>query len=303
MTNPRTPPEIRKQIEDLALQTYFRSTTSQYLATDLGRFLLGQHVWERYEQARYNLAPWVDRAAGLAGRRLVEIGCGTGSSTAGFASLAARVDGYEISQVSVAMAQGRLQVLGIGNAAVHQIDAESLMRAACERHRGAVDGFLLFAVLEHMTIPERILALRMAWAELPPGGLLIVIETPNRLTYTDLHTAQMPFFHMLPLELAVQYYQHSKRPDFTASLDAVPAASRELALARWGNGVSFHEFDVALGAGVDGCIVADGFEPEVKWLQPPRLDDELLLRYFEAHPVGRHRAFTRNHLNFVLRKP
>jgi S-adenosylmethionine-dependent methyltransferase len=303
MTSWRTPPDIRKRIEDLGHDTYFRRMSASFLASDSGKVIVDQHVWERYELARNQLAPWVERTAGLAGRRIVEIGCGTGSSTAAFAGFAARVDGYEIDAPSVVMAQGRCAVLGVANATAHLIDGPGLMKAACERHRGAVDAFLLYAVLEHMTIPERIAALRTTWAELPPGGLLIVIETPNRLTYTDLHTAKMPFFHMLPIDLAVLYYEHSPRAGFADSLNAVAKADRELALVRWGNSVSFHEFDVALGEGVDSWIVADGFEPEVTRVYPPRLDDELLLNYFVAHPVKRHRAFTRNHLNFVLRKP
>jgi SAM-dependent methyltransferase len=285
------------------MRVYCHWIPAELRTTEVGQSLIGQHVWQRYEQALYDLAPWVHRAGNLTGRRVVEIGSGTGSSAAGFASRVARIDGYEIDSGSVALARARLEILGIQNAEVHLVEAKSLMATACERHRGKVDAFLLYAVLEHMTIDERIQCLRSAWSGLPSGGLLIVIETPNRLTYTDLHTAQMPFFHMLPGELAAMYYEHSPRRDFVQTLAEVPPHERPMALTRWGNGVSYHEFDVAIGPGVDSFIVADGFEEEVTRIYPLRLDDELLLRYFESHPVGRHRAFTRNHLNFVMRKP
>jgi S-adenosylmethionine-dependent methyltransferase len=303
MPEPRTPLEQRRKIEEVAMQVYCNWIPPELRATDRGQFMIGQHVWQRYEQALYDLAPWVHRAGDLTGRRVVEIGSGTGSSTAGFASRVARIDGYEITGGSVALARARLDILGIHNAEVHLVEAQSLMATVCERHRGKVDAFLLYAVLEHMTIEERIQCLRSAWSELPSGGLLIVIETPNRLTYTDLHTAQMPFFHMLPGKLAALYYEYSPRSDFVKTLAEVPPNERPMALVRWGNGVSFHEFDVAIGPGVDSFIVADGFEDEVTRIYPIRIDDELLLRYFEAQQVGRHRAFTRNHLNFVLRKP
>jgi SAM-dependent methyltransferase len=294
---------LRQRIEKAAMQVYCTWIPPEMRDTERGRWMIGEHVWLRYEQARYDLAPWAHRAGNLSGRRVVEIGSGTGSSTAGFAPFVDRIDGYEIDSGSVGLARARLEILEVRNAAVHLVPAPEIMATACERHRGKVDAFLLFAVLEHMTIAERIQCLRACWAELPAGGLLIICETPNRLTWTDLHTAQMPFFHMLPSDLALLYYPQSPRSDFVKVLGDVPVEDRAMSLVRWGNGVSYHEFDVALGSGVDDCIVADGFEEEVTRVCPIRLDDQLLLRYFEEHPVGRNRAFTRNFLYFVLRKP
>lgn len=300
---PSLPAAVLERLREVLRTTYFRWIPADVLATDDGRFIFEQHVWQRYEQARRRLGPWVDRAVGLRGRRVVEIGCGTGSSTAGFAPMVGRIDGYEIDQLSVDAALGRFQALGIGNATATRVDAQVLITTALERHAGQVDGILLYAVLEHMTVAERIDALRRTWAALPAGGFLVVIETPNRLTWTDLHTSHMPFFNQLPIELVEQYYRHSPRRDFVAAIDKEEPANRQMALVRWGTGVSYHEFDVALGPGVDGWIRADGFESEVTSVYPIRIDDELLLRYFEATKVGRHRAFTRNHLNFVLQKP
>lgn len=297
------PEAVLGRLRELLRTTYFRWIPAEALTSDDGRFIVEQHVWQRYEQARSLLGPWVDRAVGLRGRRVVEIGCGTGSSTAGFAPLVGRIDGYEIDQLSVDAARGRFQVLGIENATATRVDAPTLITTALERHAGQVDGVLLYAVLEHMTVGERIDTLRRTWAAIPAGGFLVVIETPNRLTWTDLHTSHLPFFHQLPIELAEHYYRHSPRRDFVTAVDKEAPADRPMALMRWGTGVSYHEFDVALGAGVDGWIRADGFEAEVTAVYPVRVDDELLLRYFETAKVGRHRAFTRNHLNFVLQKP
>jgi SAM-dependent methyltransferase len=302
-TTPRTSPEALAKIKEAAMQTYFAQVPRAVMASDYGAFILNQHVWQRYEQAYYSLAPWVNRAAGLAGRRLVEVGSGTGSSTAGFAPFVRRIDAYEIDAVSTDMAERRLKILQIGNASAHLIAGDQMVQTICERHRGQVDGFLLFAVLEHMTISERIHALTTAWRELPSGGIIVVIETPNRLTYTDLHTAHMPFFHMLPPQLAAQYYRFSARTDFVDAVSQAAPADREMVLQRWGNGVSFHEFDLAIGQGVDSCIRADGYEQEVVEIYPVRLDDDLLLRYFESGAVKRHRAWARNHLNMVFVKP
>ena len=57
-------------------------------------------------------------------------------------------------------------------------------------------------------------SLRLAREVVKPDGAIVVCETPNRLIYFDHHTAQMPFFHLLPDELALDYYPRSRRPDF-----------------------------------------------------------------------------------------
>ena len=52
----------------------------------------------------------------------------------------------------------------IENATVHYRPQDGLEYAIRERHRGSVDAFLLYAVLEHMTVYERLLVLRMPLA-------------------------------------------------------------------------------------------------------------------------------------------
>ena len=59
----------------------------------------------------------------------------------------------------------------------------------------------------------------------------------------------------------------------------------------------------ARSSAVDPCIVAGGFEPEVTRIYGMRLEDELSMAFFERSGLQRHRAFTRNHPNFILRKP
>ena len=299
---PSFSPELVEKLEELVKRTVYGDKPESFFATEDGRFLLDQHVWERYEQARQLVAPWAERTGGLSGRHIVEVGCGSASSTAAFARYAKRVDGYEISQDSVDLGRERLAAVGVENANLHCVSAEGLVSEIEERSSGA-DAILFYAVLEHMTIRERIDALEMAQRMLPPGGLLIVIETPNRLTYTDMHTSHLPFFQMLPLELAASYYDRSKRDIFVESLRGQEDAVRELVIQRWGTGVSFHEFEVVFGDNFSERIVADGFEDEMVWLYPFELEDRLLARYFEEKALPQHRAFTRNHLNFIAKQP
>ena len=70
---------------------------------------LDRHSFQRHDAAVTYVVPWVNQAIPLAGKEIVEIGCGTGSSTAAFAPYSGRVYGYDISDSSIAAAEVRLR--------------------------------------------------------------------------------------------------------------------------------------------------------------------------------------------------
>ena len=106
---------------------------------------------------------------------------------------------------------------------------------------------IFWASLEHMTVPERLIAIREAWSLLAAGSNLVVIETPNRLWPYDSHTAFLPFFNWLPDELAFDYVQNSARDGLADTY--VDPERQMLEFQRLGRGVSYHEFELALGKG------------------------------------------------------
>lgn len=110
---------------------------------------------------------------------------------------------------------------------LHGLDS---ILAAVAARQGEIDVFLLYAVLEHLTVSERLAVMRLARELVKPGGAIVVCETPNRLIYFDHHTAQMPFFHLLPDELALACYQRSEREDFRAAIDTAAEQGPEAAL-------------------------------------------------------------------------
>ena len=107
------------------------------------------------------------------------------------------------------------------------------------------DFIIYYAVLEHMTIKERLSSLKQAWDILPEGSFLSVIETPNRLWYYDSHTAAMPFYDWLPDELAFYYSKFSERKSFNDSYRELNDDNM-INFLRWGRGASFHEFELAI---------------------------------------------------------
>jgi S-adenosylmethionine-dependent methyltransferase len=111
---------------------------------------------------------------------------------------------------------------------------------------GRFDFIIFFAALEHMSIAERLAALRDTWQLLPVGGMLVVVETPNRIWFYDGHTALLPFFHWLPDELAFQYARFSPRENFRERFTDYSDPELREQFVRAGRGMSFHEFDLAI---------------------------------------------------------
>lgn len=105
---------------------------------------------------------------------------------------------------------------------------------------------IFWATVEHLMFRERIAGLRQARDLLPPSGLLTLVETPNRLWPYDSHTSRLPYFSWLPDDLAFAYASRSPRETFGGDVYRDHDAQLDDFLRR-GRGVSFHEFDIAIG--------------------------------------------------------
>lgn len=202
---------------------------------------LQTHLHGALERDRRTVIPWFDSARPLGNLRILELGCGTGSSTVALAEQGARVTAIDLDEGSLQVARDRC--------AIYNLEVEFLRLSATdiEARFGAnsFDFIVFSASLEHMTGTERIAALKAAWNVLPRGGILAVVDTPNRLWYFDEHTSMLPFFHWLPNDLAFQYSRYSPRENFAGQYDEYNS-STETEFLRRGRGVSFHEFDIAL---------------------------------------------------------
>ena len=203
----------------------------------------------RLRRDRLNIIPWLDGTRTLDETRILEVGCGDGYSTIALAEQGAAVLGLDVN--SVDGAAHRCEALGL--------QADFVVANAKDLNvvvDAPLDWVIFWASLEHMTIPERLAAITAAWTVLGDGGLLTVIETPNRLWFDDSHTSLMPYFNWLPDELAFRYSQHSPRGGFNDRYRHLDDESL-LAFLRRGRGVSFHEFDLAIGGAnldVVGCM-------------------------------------------------
>lgn len=211
--------------------------------------------------------PWMERVRPLRDATVLEYGCGPGSVTRALAPHANRYIGIDINEESVGIAR-RMTDPGIATFHVHP--PEEIVDAL-RSYAGTVDIVLLYAVIEHLTIPERLEVLAAARDVARPHGVVVVVELPNRLVPFDQHSSFEPFISQLPDDLALDYLDDARRPELreqvlTARDRSLPAAEDHgglMALRRFGRGGSFHEFEVAWGGRIDGHVVATNWEPQV----------------------------------------
>lgn len=276
---------------EASLKRHYFNDDQDWFAHPEGAYDLQDHLSGRMNRAREQIVPWVSEQVALAGKRVLEIGCGTGSSTVAFVEQKALVTAYDLDEKSVVVARDRL--------AAHGLEADVRLQAT--QPDGQFDVILMYAVLEHMTLAERLGAIREAWDKLPAGGLLVVVETPNRLWYYDDHTAMTNFFLWLPDDLALLYAKRTPRPRYVDVTDPID-------FVRWGRGVSFHDFEIALDLPCAELPVIGALTP---WLRRQTRTHRLGLNDLdrrwertlkEIHPAM-HEGFTTTYLDLILRKP
>jgi S-adenosylmethionine-dependent methyltransferase len=257
---------------------------------------LRQHLSGRLEKDRRVVLPWLQAARPLDGLRILEIGAGTGSSTVALAEQGARVIGIDIDEDALAVARDRLEVYGL------EADLRNMnvTQAATAFAADPPDMVIFFACLEHMTVAERLEALPAMWSLLPRGGQLVVVETPNRLWYTDPHTSLLPFFHWLPDDLAFNYSRFSPREVFKDRYrELTPKAAEDF--ARQGRGVSYHEFDATLGRAESLRVVSSlsSFRGWRYHLRRPQRDRQFS-GFLRALRPDLHEGFVQPWLDLIL---
>lgn len=301
LLSPPGPEPLRRTLHD----NLFCRWDQEFLATEAGRKSIDDEVFGRFNQALSHVLPWVARHLDIRKARILEIGCGTGSSTAAFGLFCQEIHGFEINAASIEAARARCGYFGLSNAQFTACPPEALLQGSLNAF-DQLDAVLFYAVIEHMTIQERLDFIGRLWERLSPGGVMIVVETPNRFTFFDYHTSEMPFLHLLPDELARRYYPRSKRYAFTQAMDLAMARSPEDAAEtriRWGLGVSFHEFELALNETLDELVIADGWADEIQHMFPGTQDEAMLADFFAGSVPDQPMGFARGVIHLILRKP
>lgn len=116
---------------------------------------------------------WIDRSSGgLAGKRVLDVGCGGGLLSEGMAALGARVTGIDLAEKALGVA--RLHLLESGRSVDYrQIAVEALATEA----PGSFDLVTCLEMLEH--VPDPASVVRACAALVKPGGQ-VFLSTLNR---------------------------------------------------------------------------------------------------------------------------
>jgi len=266
------------------------STTDATYQRDLDKTLCSRLAADR----RF-VIPWLNSARPLDGLRVLEIGCGTGPSTVALAEQGAVVTGIDVDPATVAVARERCAAHNV-SATMHVANGESV------KEYGEHDLVIYYATFEHMTIDERLKSLAESWSILPRGGMLAIVETPDRLWFFDEHTSQLPFFHWLPDDLAFRYSRYSPRVAFNDLYRDLTSDALEHFLRR-GRGASYHEFEIAIAPAADLQVVSSllGYFGWRKTLRKPRVALRFKKFLRESRP-DLHEGWFEKDLDLIVRK-
>ncbi|MGA7937849.1 MAG: hypothetical protein WCA35_30145, partial [Kovacikia sp.] len=147
LEHPKFHVEIEKALRETYFKDCFKEINEQLVETEELRNGIKDLVFRRYERTLIYYIPWVSRVFDLSDKEIVEIGCGTGCSTAAFAHFAKHIHAYEVSELSTLAAQARMQIMEINNVSIIQSDPESLLKTLKSNPCLGVSAVLLFVVL------------------------------------------------------------------------------------------------------------------------------------------------------------
>ncbi len=138
--------------------------------------------------------------ADFEGKRILDFGCGSGSSTLVLARMFPRSEivGVELSPEHLRIAAERLRFHGYGNVRFVQSPGGTTL----PDDLGRFDFIVMSAVFEHLLPDERHAVMPQLWAHLRIGGCLLLNQTPHRFFPFESHTTGLPLINYLPDRLA-----------------------------------------------------------------------------------------------------
>ena len=176
--------------------------------------------------------------AELAGKRVLDFGCGAGASTMLLSRLLPRSEivGVELMGDLLDVARGRLSHYGYTNVSLRQ----SPDGGALPADLGTFDLVVMSAVYEHLLPAERQTIVAQLWRSLRPGGCLFLNQTPNLRFPIELHTTGLPLINYLPDAWTLMFARRFSRR-------VAPGESWESLLRRGIRGGSVTEITKATG--------------------------------------------------------
>ncbi len=317
MLDVAVPPSLRAnhvEISEAQLDEMRASLKANFLAkhgpdypeTDVGRYELEFHTHIGLIENREINVPWLASVRDLKDLKILEIGCGTGMSTVTLAEQGAIVTGLDIDEPALRDNAKRLELYG----QTATLTTGNATQLTSKFARGQFDMLIFWASLEHMTLDERLEAIRQGYALLNPGQVFAILGSPNTLHYMDTHTSQLPFYLWLSDDLASRYAKFSERVEFREAMDGIDLSKPDDAtrFARWGRGVSYHDFELALDKPVGEINVISSMreyrsrQTVVRRSASLVREDDLFARFLRKRKPEAHIGFFEPYLNLAIER-
>ena len=125
-------------IKNTLRQTYYQGIDEHFFESEELKNDIKDHVFRRYERTLIYYIPWITKVFELSDKEIIEIGCGTGSSTAAFSHFTKYIYAYEVSESSVLAARARMQIMGINNVSIIQSAPDDLLETLKSNHCSGV---------------------------------------------------------------------------------------------------------------------------------------------------------------------
>ena len=139
--------------------------------------------------------------ADFEGKRILDFGCGSGSSSMVLARMFPRSDivGLDLSPEYLRIAGERQRFYGYEKLTFVLSPAGTTVPESL----GEFDLIVMSAVFEHLLPEERLSVMPRLWAHLKIGGCLLLNQTPHRFFPFESHTTGLPLINYLPDRLAL----------------------------------------------------------------------------------------------------
>ena len=264
-----------------------------------------ENIEIRLNKFRRLHVPFLNQYHPLKGSKVLEIGCGTGSSTVALTEQGCNVTGIDVDRGSLEVAKERLHLYR-QEADFRLMNCSDISKTF---EKDSFDIVIFFATMEHLTNAEKKEAIAQSWAVTKPGGLWCILGTPNLLWHFDIHTSLLPHYFWLPDDIAFEYAQFSPRKEFAEDLKEKKFEDYKIPFARWGRGVSYHFLDLYVGDVTKLKVLnsLEGFLRSHKsWLQrlfyKRTLDYKFKSMMQRTGRVGVQLPFYENYLDVIIKK-
>jgi 2-polyprenyl-3-methyl-5-hydroxy-6-metoxy-1,4-benzoquinol methylase len=166
-------------------------------------------------QLRHYVLAYVDEVE-LERKRVLDFGCGSGSSTVVLAQLFPQTElvAIDLDDGNIAVARLRAKHHAVQN--VNFLVSDDPFEVPSQI--GTFDFICLSAVYEHLQPAERPVLMAKLWRALRPGGVLFLNQMPHRYYPVEFHTTGLPFLNFVSARLAFFAARHlSRRVDPNSS--------------------------------------------------------------------------------------